>query len=259
MINYFYMGEAMDEENNQFYVVINGMDLTGKSTLVNSLAKNCKQKNVEVLRSSFLKNNPLNVLARDLRKEREVGQVNQETICKLYKFAESEDPILLKLLREQLPQISDEVLGHLYADAIAKELEFFKPTTSIIHDSSTIIKTLAIHRGLNLGDSLLKKIEKLMLSHPKPTKPEYSILLEASIDVKKDRLNKRINEGGYVSEIDKKVFSEPHKVEKTAEAMREITLKMFPETLVIDTTNMSEKEVFVTANKQLKICKDRSL
>lgn len=47
-----------------------------------------------------------------------------------------------------------------------------------------------------------------------PTKPEYSILLEASIDAKGCRLEKRTKENGFVSEIDKKVLSNPNEVQR---------------------------------------------
>ena len=249
----------MNSQKNVFYVVINGMDLTGKTTLADTIKENCREKNVQVLRSSFSKNNPLNLLASKLRKERETGEFNPETLKELFEFARNEDPILFELLKNQAPVISDEAIGHLYADATAKELELYKPTTSIIHDSSTIIKTLTIHKDLKSSSGLLKKLENLRLNHPKPTKPEYSILLEASVDAKIDRLNKRIKASGYVSEIDKQVLSNPEKIQRQAEIMKEITIHTFPGTMVFDSTKMSEKEVFDAVRNHLDICKGRDL
>ena len=244
-------------KKNIFYLVINGMDLTGKTSLAGKIKEDCKDKDVQVLRSSFSEKNPLNLLASRLRKEREQGKFSEETLIELYKFAKAEDPVLYELLKKQHPIISDEAIGHLYADATAKELALFKPTKSIIHDSSTIIKTLTIHEDLGSSPNLIKKLESLRLAHPKPTKPEYSILLEASPDAKIERLKKRIIEGGFVSEIDKKVIVDPDKIQRQAKLMKNITLHTFPGTLVFDTTKMSEQEVFDAVRNHLEICKER--
>ena len=99
----------MSNENNTFYVVINGMDLTGKTTLANNIKDNCIEKDVQVLRSSFSSSNPLNALASKLRKEREKGEFSQNTIKELFKFASTEDPVLLQLLKEQFKKYSVEV------------------------------------------------------------------------------------------------------------------------------------------------------
>lgn len=248
-----------DRENNTFYLVINGMDLTGKTILSEKIREDCKYKNVKILRSSFSIDNPLLKLASQLRREKETGDISQETIESLYDFARNEDPILFKLLQEQSPVVSDEAIGHLYADATAKELEIFKPTTNIIHDSSTIIKTLTIHEDLKSSSALLKKLEFLRMKHPKPTKPEYSILLEANVEAKMERLNKRIKDNEFVSELDRKILSNPSEVKRRAEIMRKITLYTFPETMVFDTTNMSETEVFNAVRNHLDICKGREI
>ena len=249
----------MSDKKNTFYLAINGMDLTGKTVLADKIKADCKQQNVQVLRSSFSMDNSLEKLASRLRKERESGEFCQDTLKTLYDFARKEDLRLFELLKKQFPFVSDEAIGHLYADATEKELKLFKPATSIIHDSSTIIKTLTIHKDLGSGVGLLKKLEKLRLNHPQPTKPEYSILLEASIDAKRNRLNKRINEDAYISEIDREVLFDPQKIQRQSRIMKEITLQTFPKTLVLDTTKMSENEVFDTVRNHLDVCKGREL
>lgn len=246
----------MKEDNNTFYVVINGMDLTGKTSLAKNMVQNIEQ-DVLVLHSAFSSGNPLNILASKLRKEKEIGEYTIETINELFDFATAEDPALLKLLENEFPIISDKAIGHLYADATAKELALFNPTKSIIHDSSTIIKTLTIQRDLGAGSALMQKLETLRKMHPVPTKPEFSILLEASLEAKIDRLNKRIKESGFVSELDKKVLLDPKKVERQTALMKEITLYTFPGTLVFDTTHMTEQEVFDAVRNHLDICKPK--
>ncbi len=248
----------MSANNNTFYVVINGMDLTGKTTLADNIKSNCEQQDAVVLHSAFSKGNPLYKLASKLRKERESGEYTLDTLNELYQFATAEDQDLLELLESEFPIISDEAIGHLYADATKKELEQFNPQTSIIHDSSTIIKTLTIHKDLGSDASLMKKLEELRAKHPMPTKPAYSILLEASLEAKIERLNKRIKESGFVSEIDKKLFTDPEKAERQADIMKDITLYTFPGTLVFDTTKMTEQEVFDAVRNHLDICKPKT-
>lgn len=245
----------MSRENNKFYVVINGMDLTGKTTLANKIKENCKDESVQILRSAFKKDNPLDKLASRLRREREAGEISQEALKELYEYASREDAELFELLKKQSPVITDEAIGHLYANATAEDLESFNPTTAVIHDSSTIIKTSTIHRDLGSGSGLIKKLEILRLKHPRPTKPEHSILLEASIDAKIDRLHKRIKEGAFVSEQDRKVFEDPKKVQRRSEIMKEITLDTFPGTLILDTTKMSEQELVDEVKNRLEIFK----
>ena len=234
------------------------MDLTGKTSLANQLQANCKDKDVQIIRSSFSNNNPLNKLAANLRRERENGTFSEQTLKQLYAFAEKEDPVLLQLLKQNGGNITDEMIGHLYADATAKELELFHPTKSIIHDSSTIIKTLSIHTELGSDAKLIKKLETLRQKHPKPTKPEYSILLESSPEAKIDRLKKRTKAGSYVSDADKLILTNPDRIKKQSEIMHQITLHTFPGTLVFDTTNMTEQEVFDAVRNHLDIIKGRN-
>lgn len=244
-------------EKTLFYILINGMDLTGKTTLANNIAEESKM-DLQILRSSFSKTNPLNRLASRLRKERASKNFSVETLNELYAYANSEDPVLAKLLKEQKPIISDEAIGHLYANATAKELELFNPSKNIIQDSSTIIKSLTIHEDLGTNRRLIEKFECLLLKHPKPTKPNFSFLLEASTEAKIFRLNKRIKEGEYyAADTDEILFKDPQRAERQAKIMKKITLYNFPGTIVFDTTKMSEKEVYNAVKDHLDFYKEK--
>ena len=229
-------------ENKFTYILINGADLTGKTVLSNNFAQDF---GFLIQNSYFTKNHPLNKLATRLRREKIAGQFSEESIKALYSYAKDGDPVLKKLIEDLFPIISDEIIGHLYANAAAEEIAAFNPQENIVQDSSGILKSYVIHKSLGSDRKLVDKLEKLLIRHPKPSKPNYSILLEADLDAKRARLEKRYKNGEfYMADTDEIIFRNPDLAIEQAKIMKEAVKHAFPNTTIIDTTKLTEKQVY---------------
>lgn len=238
-------------KNKFTYILINGMDLTGKTNLANGLAA---KSDFLIQRSYFTKNHPLNKLASTLRKEKAAGSFTTESITALYNYAKENDPSLMKMIEDLHPIITDEIIGHLYANAAAEEISVFNPQSNIIQDSSTVFKSYVIHKSLGSDRKLIEKLENLLSIHPRPSKPNFSILLEADLDAKRARLEKRYKNGEfYMADTDELIIKNPDLAVNQAKIMKDITTHIFPNSTIIDTTKLTEKEVLDEVQNHLEL------
>lgn len=240
-------------ENKFTYILINGTDLTGKTVLSNNLTQDF---GFLIQNSYFTKNHPLNKLATQLRKEKLSGKFSEESINALHSYAKDGDPVLQKLIEDLYPVISDEIIGHLYANAAAEEIATFNPKENIIQDSSSVLKSYIIHKSLGTDRRLVDKLENLLSIHPKPSKPNFSILLEADLDAKRERLEKRYKNGElYMSDTDEIIFRNPDLAIEQAKIMKDVTNHVFPNTTIIDTTKLTEEQVHDEVRNHLELGK----
>lgn len=109
------------------YLLIEGVDLAGKSTIVKKLAE---KKDLKVNHSSLTPPNPILNIAKEIDKD------------------------------------GSEWIGHLYVEALKWDLDHFtKPKEDTIQDSTILLRSLAYNTAANYSD-VTNKLESMAFKHP---------------------------------------------------------------------------------------------
>ena len=191
--------------NNEF-LHIEGLDLSGKSTLVKTIIENSKL--YWLVRNKKLTNiNPIFDFVTKIQKE---GQYS-------------------------LDVIGNMCLGALWADID----NYLVEEKNIIQDSTMALRSLAYYAARGYT-KIANGFEAALDKHPKPT---HSFCLSASLDTRLKRLDKRFKENGQISKLDLEIINNPKLFMKTDKIIQDAAIKYF-NSKIIDTSNLSEYDIF---------------
>lgn len=185
------------------FICVEGMDLSGKSTVVKNLVE---EEKFVPRRYVLTPDNPY------------------------YKLAES--------MNEDGTHTAEE-LGNMYVQALRHDVATFKrPTEDTVQESSLLLRSFAYHAARETP-RIPEILEEIAMEHPKFDK---TFILSASMEARKSRLENRIRLGEYVSKEDLIVITDPEKFMIRNRYLIEIARAYFsPET--IDTSKMTSRQV----------------
>lgn len=195
------------------YLHIEGMDLSGKTTLAHNYAAASPQE-WQVNSNALGPGNPIWELADDLRKKDEYDA---------------------------------EIVGNVYVAGLMADIRSFRePNINTIQDSTVALRSLAYHvvRGTpRLADAL----QDLIKEHPRF---DASFYLAASMEARMRRLDQRMREHPEeVAPDDLMVVRSPERFMAMEGVLREWSTKIF-DSVVIDTTGMTPQMVLEEVNRQ---------
>lgn len=180
------------------YVLIEGLDLAGKSTVCRRFAEQSRFE-WRIQSNALTGNNPLYQLADRLRKE---------------------------------AAFKAETLGHLYYASLLADLELFcQPQDHVIQDSTVILRSLAYHT-VNETPALPSLFEALLARHPKF---DHAYVCSASREVRLARL--KIRRKANLGPEDFLVRDDPDRFYAMEECLIDHATKAFG-AKVIDTSNL---------------------
>jgi len=184
---------------------IEGMDLAGKTTARNRLAK--QLGGWKVRSNKLCDDNPVFDLADKIRR------------C---------------------DGLDGTSLGHLFVAAIGMDLRsYIRDNQPLIQDSTILLRSLAYHR-VNKTPGVVEALERMLPIHPRFT---VSVVLTASLEARRQRLQmRRSRSPDEVAPDDLLVEREPAKFIAMERELIGLATEYFAAT-VIDTSNMSELEV----------------
>ena len=186
----------------KYFLHLEGMDLSGKTTTAELIAKN-SGLNWKIYNNCLSERNLIQELTKKLA-ERNI--------------------------------YDDEIYGYLHFVALKADIKFFELRENIIQDSTILLRSLNYHKEAG-NYELVKYFEELAKSHPRPN---ISIYLTASIEARRNRLNKRINEDSLkITRNDKLPMNNPEKFLKMEKSLMELSKKYF-NSIVLDTSDMTE-------------------
>lgn len=197
------------------YLHIEGMDLSGKTTLANNYATASPlewQLNSNALNSG----NPIWELADDLRKK---------------------------------DAYDGEIVGNLYVTALMADIRSFEqPTVNTIQDSTVALRSLAYH--IVCGTPRLTGVlQELIKEHPHF---DVSFYLAASMEARRSRLNQRMRDNPEeVASDDLMVVRNPDRFIAMERVLREWSTNIF-HSVVIDTTSMTPEMVLGEVNRHYR-------
>ena len=127
----------------------------------------------------------------------------------------------------------------LLQNTIKKDISNYRETGPILQDSLWIIKYIATKLEQNLPEDLdeIEVLQHLLEQYPDMD----SFYITTSIEERVKRLKERERLGVKISGSDKLLF-DSEKFEKVEKHYKNIVLKRFPNTKIIDTTNNSPEE-----------------
>ncbi len=206
-------------KNNGWMILIEGLDLAGKSTLTRNLVNHLREAGEEIsyARNALVPTNPVAVKADILRREEHTGLLETGALF---------------------------LAAHLYD---AKVFQYPKKGTFHIQDSCWL-RTLAYNILYNTRfiPDLVKTCQILQ------PKFDLVIYLTASNEERRKRVFKRSQESQENDMADYLSWLNPEKLKKNDDILFEETLAIYPETKKIDTTNMSEDAVLKEVIRLLK-------
>ena len=128
----------------------------------------------------------------------------------------------------------------LIQNTIKKDINNYKEGKLILQDSLWIIKYLATKMEQNNPEDYeeISQLNELIKQYPNMD----SFYLTASLEERINRLNKRIISGEEISGSDKLLFSK-EKFGRVENYYKKILLEHFPNTRIIDTTNIMPEEI----------------
>jgi thymidylate kinase len=184
---------------------IEGMDLAGKTTARNRLAKRLGGWAVRSNRLS--EHNEVYDLADRLRRE---------------------------------DALDAESLGHLFVAALAADLRLYQPDEQpLIQDSTILLRSLAYHR-VNQTSGVVVALERLLPYHPRFA---TSVVLTASIDARRQRLEmRRERAADEVAPDDLLIEQNPAKFIAMERELIEVATTHF-DAKVVDTSDLDEAAV----------------
>jgi thymidylate kinase len=185
-----------------------GMDLAGKSLATKKFVE-ATGIPWEIRRNSISKDNPLFLLADSLIKSKD-------------------------------ERYSAETLGNLYVAALMADIDAYKkPEQNTIQDSTIILRSMAYHT-VNGTPRIAEVMRDLLPRHPKF---DSSFVFTASIEARKKRLEKRMNEEpDQVTSGDLLIIRKPEKFLKMEAVLIDIATQSF-HSAVIDTSTITPEEV----------------
>ena len=206
--------------NRGLMVLIEGLDLAGKSTLTRQLIEVLEKKNFRARfsRNAITRENPIAKVADDFRKEAKAGLLETGALF---------------------------LAAHQY-DA----LKFKEPDKNTIHiQDSCWLRTLAFHSGHHT-----RFIPQLIYqTHQDQPHFDVVIYLTASIEARKIRVLKREQESNQNDAADYWAYTDPEKVQKLDKILCEKTKELYPDSYCIDTSNLTPEKVL---EKTLHILKN---
>lgn len=200
-----------DRKKRSLMILVEGLDLAGKSTLAKMLVKYFDQQGwrVRYSRNALVPTNPIALAADTLRKERDVGLLETGALF---------------------------LAAHLY-DAIAFKL----PLAGVVHvQDSSWLRTLAYH---SLHET--RWIPDL-IRQCRVYQPEFDVViyLTASPEVRQWRVLKRENENPDENDAaDFLAYVDPRKLEKHDRVLERITRECYGVSEIIDTTGLTPGQV----------------
>ncbi|MFH1970779.1 MAG: hypothetical protein ABIJ05_00120 [Patescibacteria group bacterium] len=184
---------------------VDGMDLSGKTETSLLLAKN-KGGDWEIRRSTLLENNPIYRFTNNLYKNNEA---------------------------------TTETLGFLYLAALLHDIENFEwPKKNIIQDSTIILRSIAYYT-VNQNPRILEAFENLIPKHPKFS---ASFILDANMEERLKRLEKRLNTNEKISSGDLMIKTDPTKFIALNNCLIDSARRIF-NSKIIDTSNTNVSSV----------------
>ena len=182
--------------------LFSGMDFSGKTTIVNGINK--KIPNTFKIKKKFL--TPID---------------------------------LIENVRKQNTWLSPEEWKPLLQENIQKDIENYKEDGLILLDSLWIIKYLAgkIEKGDKEDEEETSILKELLKNYPEMDSFYITVGMEERIK----RFHERAKSGNEVTGSDKLIM-DVDKFEKREKIYKKIVLEIFPNTKIIDTTNINQEE-----------------
>ena len=182
--------------------LFSGMDFSGKTTIVNGINK--KIPNTFKIKKKFL--TPID---------------------------------LIENVRKQNTWLSPEEWKPLLQENIQKDIENYKEDGLILLDSLWIIKYLAgkIEKGDKEDEEEISILKELLKNYPEMDSFYITVGMEERIK----RFHERAKSGNEVTGSDKLIM-DVNKYEKREKIYKKIVLEIFPNTKIIDTTNINQEE-----------------
>ena len=182
--------------------LFSGMDFSGKTTIVNGINK--KIPNTFKIKKKFL--TPID---------------------------------LIENVRKQNTWLSPEEWKPLLQENIQKDIENYKEDGLILLDSLWIIKYLAgkIEKGDKEDEEKISILKELLKNYPEMDSFYITVGMEERIK----RFHERAKSGNEVTGSDKLIM-DVDKFEKREKIYKKIVLEIFPNTKIIDTTNINQEE-----------------
>jgi thymidylate kinase len=200
---------------------VEGMDLVGKSTVTKQLAA---VTGAEVRHNCLVPGNPVYAVADKLRRANEV---------------------------------TAEVLGPLYVSALMYDLDRLQPPTGRqVQDSTIVLRSIAFNEVFGARFVVRELLEQI------PRHPRFgrTILLTATIDARKSRLDeRRARTPQEVAPDDLMVETAPAILIEMERALMQYASRYF-EAVIVDTSKLSREEVHSQVmsilNARPRWCKD---
>lgn len=145
----------------------------------------------------------------------------------------------IQKVRERDTWLPPEEWKPLLQNTIKKDISNYRETGPILQDSLWIIKYIATKLEQNLPEDLdeIEVLQHLLEQYPDMD----SFYITTSIEERVKRLKERERLGVKISGSDKLLF-DSEKFEKVEKHYKNIVIKRFPNTKIIDTTNNSPEE-----------------
>lgn len=193
-------------KHSLFFLHIEGMDLSGKSTAAKNFA-NTSEMYWTINDKRLTESNPIYDFAWDLGRKGSHSSV---------------------------------ILGHLYLISLMEDIKNFRLKTSVIQDSTLLLRSLNYYKSVKINDELAQAFAKFIPGHPVPNKSFY---LTANIDSRRQRLERRIKQmPEKLTSMDMLIINDPCRFMQIDESLKELSVKIF-NSQIIDTSEMSELEV----------------
>lgn len=169
------------------FVLLEGVDLSGKSSVIKHLVK--KHKDWRHQHYTIVGSNNILDVAREIEKD------------------------------------GSEWIGHLYVKALEKDLHFFKwPETNTIQDSTILLRSLAYHAAAKYT-KIVHELETLALRHPKfSVSYVFTASIEVRKERLKERMQ---SEPKRVTANDLKVIRDPEFFLRMESAMVDYAQTLF--------------------------------
>lgn len=136
--------------------------------------------------------------------------------------------------------LSANVWKPLLQEAIKKDTETYNNTHLVLLDSLWIIKYLAgkIEKNSKEDYDEIINLKELIKKYPEMD----SFYITSSIEERIKRFNNRVKSGNIITGSDK-LLMDVEKFEKVEEVYRNLVLEYFPNTKIINTTNMQPTQI----------------
>ena len=146
---------------------------------------------------------------------------------------------LIENVRKQNTWLSPEEWKPLLQENIQKDIENYKEDGLILLDSLWIIKYLAgkIEKGDKEDEEEISILKELLKNYPEMDSFYITVGMEERIK----RFHERAKSGNEVTGSDKLIM-DVDKFEKREKIYKKIVLEIFPNTKIIDTTNINQEE-----------------